>query len=77
MPEDRAITVATAAGETLTFTRLAGFDAFSRCLEVTVGLTGPDIGVEATGLVNRNSAGSMVSLSVHGMRPLRPRSDET
>ncbi len=56
MPEDRAITVETAAGETLTFTRLDGYDEVSRCFAFTVGLTGPDVGVEATGLVNRPMA---------------------
>ena len=53
MPEDRAITVETAAGEKLTFTHLDGFDAVSRCFEFTVGLTGPETGVEPSGLVGR------------------------
>ena len=44
MPEDRAVTVETAAGETLTFTHLTGFDEISRCFEFTVGLVGPDLG---------------------------------
>ena len=53
MPEDRAITIETAGGETLTFTHLAGFDAVSRCFEFTVGLTGPELDVEADALINQ------------------------
>ena len=47
MPEDRATTVETAKGQTLTFTHLSGFDEVSRCFEFTVGLTGPELDVEA------------------------------
>ena len=53
MPEDRAITVETAGGQTLTFTHLAGFDEVSRCFEFTVGLAGPELDVEAGALIGR------------------------
>jgi hypothetical protein len=53
MPEDRAITVHAASGQTLTFTHLVGFDEVSRCFEFTVGLAGPELDVEADALVNR------------------------
>ena len=53
MPEDRATTVETAKGQTLTFTHLSGFDEVSRCFEFTVGLTGPELDVEPDALINR------------------------
>ena len=56
MPEDRATTVETAGGQTLTFTQLSGFDELSRCFEFTVGLVGPELDVEADALVNRPMA---------------------
>ncbi|HRO10393.1 type VI secretion system Vgr family protein [Amaricoccus sp.] len=52
MPEDRAITVETAGGQTLTFTHLDGFDEISRCFEFIVGLVGPELDVEADALIN-------------------------
>jgi type VI secretion system secreted protein VgrG len=53
MPEDRAITVETRAGDALVVTHLAGFDEVSRGFAFTVGLAGPSLDVEPKDLLGK------------------------
>ena len=56
MPEDRAITVASPSGSTLTFQRLAGFDAVSEGFAFSVALVSADLGVDVPGMLDRPMA---------------------
>ena len=56
MPEDRAISIKTAAGEDLSLTHLEGFDEISGTFAFRVGLVGPSVDVEAKALLGKPMA---------------------